>query len=505
MYKSKKIIVALILLFLQPTFALQASLNNSIINIKKEINRNNLQTALKLLGEIKISSELDKEKINLLFGDIYLKINKPQKAIEFYESAFMTSDEDVESLSELGLAEAYLRKGNLKESIKRAKRSLEINSDRTRGKIVLAIGLTKNGEKEEALKILEQLYSSSPNDSQVNIAIANYHSSFENNKEAINILDKFLKKFPTSYQVMDNLADLYWLDGNKVKALELKFKVYKYHEFNRNKDKQKETKKWILSIDPDFFKKEKKKKISKKKKEEYQEEEIKKYDNRKKEIEFEKFDFAYNFTGSGFIVGNGKYVITNNHVINGARRIAVRNGKGKISYAEVAAVSKDYDLAILKLNKKFKQYLKPKDFEEPKVGEDVLSIGYPMTAFFGNDLPVITQGIISKVYPDNFGIFLTTTDINSGNSGGPIFNLKGNLVGISVATLDKSKIFEETGQIPTSMGIGIKSNMLKEVFKYKKTIPVKNIKFDKSKLYQNMLPVVVFIAVEADIKSKTKQ
>ena len=109
------------------------------------------------------------------------------KAIEFYESAFMTSDEDVESLSELGLAEAYLRKGNLKESIKHAKRSLEINSDRTRGKIVLAIGLTKNGEKEEALKILEQLFSSNSNDSQVNMAIANYHSSFENNKEAINI------------------------------------------------------------------------------------------------------------------------------------------------------------------------------------------------------------------------------------------------------------------------------------------------------------------------------
>ena len=58
-----------------------------------------------------------------------------------------------------------------------------------------------------------------------------------------------------------------------------------------------------------------------------------------------------------------------------------------------------------------------------------------MTAFFGNDLPVITQGIISKVYPDNFGIFLTTTDINSGNSG--IFNLKGNLVGISVTLIIK--------------------------------------------------------------------
>ena len=94
-----------------------------------------------------------------------------EKAIEFYESAFMTSDEDVESLSELGLAEAYLRKGNLKESIKHAKRSLEINSDRTRGKIVLAIGLTKNGEKEEGLKILEILFNANPNDSHGNFPL----------------------------------------------------------------------------------------------------------------------------------------------------------------------------------------------------------------------------------------------------------------------------------------------------------------------------------------------
>ena len=54
------------------------------------------------------------------------------------------------------------------------------------------------------------------------------------------------------------------------------------------------------------------------------------------------------------------------------------------------------------------------------------------------------------------------------------------------------------------MGIGIKSNMLKEVFKYKKTIPVRNIKYNKSKIYEKMLPMVVFIAVEADPKSKIK-
>ena len=57
-------------------------------------------------------------KLIVTFAFFYSSVICHFKAIEFYESAFMTSDEDVESLSELGLAEAYLRKGNLKESIK---------------------------------------------------------------------------------------------------------------------------------------------------------------------------------------------------------------------------------------------------------------------------------------------------------------------------------------------------------------------------------------------------
>ena len=118
--------------------------------------------------------------------------------------------------------------------------------------------------------------------------------------------------------------------------------------------------------------------------------------------------------------------------------------------------------------------------------------------FFGNDKPVITQGIISKVFDDEVGIFLTTTDINSGNSGGPIFNLNGKLVGVSVATLDKIRIMLEIGNIPTSMGVAIKSNMLKEVFKYKRTVSTSKAKYDKASIYQKMLPKIVFVAVEID-------
>ena len=167
--------------------------------------------------------------------------------------------------------------------------------------------------------------------------------------------------------------------------------------------------------------------------------------------------------------------------------------------AKVAAISKDYDLAILELEKSYskKFSIKPKNFSDPKTGEDVISIGYPGIGITFEQ-PTITQGIISKVFDDKMGIFLTTAAINSGNSGGPIFNLNGKLVGVSFATIDKKKFLEETGQIPTDMGYAIKSNMIKEVFEYKKSTPIKNVKYDKATIYQKMLPSIVLVVVLID-------
>ena len=96
------------------------------------------------------------------------------------------------------------------------------------------------------------------------------------------------------------------------------------------------------------------------------------------------------------------------------------------------------------------------------------------------------------------GIFLTTAAINSGNSGGPIFNLNGKLVGVSFATLDKQKWLDETGQIPTDMGYAIKSNMIKEVFEHKKGVPVKTVKYDKAAIYEKMLPSIALVVVLID-------
>ena len=494
-------ILAFFLVFaFQSQIVLAVSFDENLKDIRAEINRDNLNEAIKKLKKIVIANENQQERINILFGDIYLKINEPQKAEEYYEKSFFTSNQDIEALSLIGLAEVKLIQGKLKDAISYSEQSIAINSNKIRPKIILAIAKTRIGEVEEGIKILTELYTNRRANAEVALAISDYYSAFDDGKQAISILEEFIKREPNNIKILDQLASLYLFQGDQAKALEYKFKVYKYYEFNRNQKKLREAKSWILSVDPKYFDKPVKvKKKDKEESKEYEEEEINNYDDNKIVPYYEDFAFAPNAHGSGFIVGKGKYVITNHHVIDGAKRIAVRNGIGKVTNAKVAAISIDYDLAILELEKPYpKEFsISSKDFVDPIAGVDVISIGYPAIGIT-YEQPTITQGIISKVFDDKLGIFLTTAAINAGNSGGPIFNLNGKLVGISFATLDKKKILDEYGQIPTDMGYAIKSNMIKEVFDYKKSVPIKSVKYDKASIYEKMLPSIALVVVLLD-------
>lgn len=498
--KNIKILAFLILILLSNIqYALAKSFNESLREIRSEINRDNLQVAIKKLKKINIISEIQQENIDLLFGDIYLKINQIEKAEEFYQKNFFTSDENIEALTFIGLAEVRLAQGKINEAIKFAEQSIKINSNKIRPKIILAIAKTRIGDGEEGIKILNELYDNRK-DAEVALAISDYYNAFDDVTQAIQILEEFIKRDPKNIKVLNQLASLHLFNGNKDKAIEYKIIVYKYHEFNRNKKKQKQAKAWILSVNPNYFDKPiKVKKKEKEKQKEYEEEEISNYDENKVTPIYEEFAFAPNGHGSGFIVGEGKYVITNHHVIEGAKKIAVRNGTGKVTNASVAAFSKDYDLAILELASPYPKNfsIDSKSFEIPKAGDDVISIGYPGIGITFEQ-PTITQGIISKVFDDEMGIFLTTAAINSGNSGGPLFNLNGKLVGVSFAALDKKKWLDEMGQIPTDMGYAIKSNMIKKVFEHKESVPVKSARFNKAKLYEKMLPSIALVVVLHD-------
>lgn len=139
--------------------------------------------------------------------------------------------------------------------------------------------------------------------------------------------------------------------------------------------------------------------------------------------------------GSGFIINNDGYIVTNNHVVDNADEIKVKLSDGREFKAKVVGRDSKTDLALIKISTPFEKLpvLAIGDSEKMRVGDWVLAVGNP----FGLD-HTVTQGIISATGRvigsgpyDNF--LQTDAPINPGNSGGPLVNLKGEVIGINTA------------------------------------------------------------------------
>lgn len=143
--------------------------------------------------------------------------------------------------------------------------------------------------------------------------------------------------------------------------------------------------------------------------------------------------------GSGFIITSDGYVITNNHVVEDADKVIVSLSDRREFQAEVVGRDRQSDTAILKINAQNLPTVKIGKSSDLKVGEWVLAIGSP----FGFD-HTVTAGIVSakgrSLPSENYVPFIQTdVAINPGNSGGPLFNLKGEVVGVN------SQIYSRTG------------------------------------------------------------
>lgn len=143
------------------------------------------------------------------------------------------------------------------------------------------------------------------------------------------------------------------------------------------------------------------------------------------------------WTGTGFALNNG-YVVTNYHVIENARNIQLYgvNENMKKNYdVDVIGVDKVNDLALLKINSNDSVcYLNPPyslKLEMSEVGENVYALGYPLIDTMGNEIK-LTNGIISSKsgFDGDVTSYQVSVPIQPGNSGGPMFDLDGNLVGI---------------------------------------------------------------------------
>jgi len=150
-------------------------------------------------------------------------------------------------------------------------------------------------------------------------------------------------------------------------------------------------------------------------------------------------DFENKSLGSGFIVSGDGYILTNAHVIDGADEVTVRLTDKREFKAKTIGADKRTDVALIKIDAAGLPVVKLGDPAQLKVGEWVVAIGSP----FGFDNSV-TAGIVSakgrSLPQENYVPFIQTdVAINPGNSGGPLFNMRGEVVGIN------SQIYSRSG------------------------------------------------------------
>jgi len=490
---------------------------NQYIIINKLIEQENIDKAffdLKALqkDEVKLSA-----RSQILIGKIYLALEQPAKALSYFEKATFTSV-STDDLAYAGMSMSAIKLGNLADAQIFANKALLENPDLVEAKLSLGLIFADYGQIQESEKHFKKAILASHNSLVAVRAYASSKMRQGQNKEAKGIITKALMEQKSDAATTDLLGKIFWIDGDAKEAIRLRSQASemfrksgnlaraeqivawlntsampKVNEIRRSERKeqgkfeqnkeQKTVKAKTLPVKPKVFE---------------QKRVALRPDTNPEEIFVNKDIPAY--TGSGVILNNGKWVLTNRHVIEGTNYIVVRNGLGKVREIESVELpnDKDIDLALLILKKPFPSNysLSIEDIKKPKAGEQIYVMGYPMSSILGRYNPSISEGIISKAsgFGEMAGEFQITAKINKGNSGGPIFNDKGQIIGISVGKLNKSEVLKKNGFIPEDVNVGISGQVVLNFLNMPIKASIKEeIKYDATEIYEFMRPSVVFI------------
>jgi serine protease Do len=166
--------------------------------------------------------------------------------------------------------------------------------------------------------------------------------------------------------------------------------------------------------------------------------------------------------GSGFIMSDDGYILTNNHVVGGADEIIVQMADGRSLKAKLVGADDKSDVAVIKVNEHNLPTLKIGDSSDLEIGAWVMAVGNP----FGLSA-TLTVGVVSATGRAGMGItdyeefIQTDAAINPGNSGGPLLNIDGEVVGINTAIYSRSGGYMGIGfAIPINMALKIKKQLI---------------------------------------------
>ena len=162
-------------------------------------------------------------------------------------------------------------------------------------------------------------------------------------------------------------------------------------------------------------------------------------------------------TGTSFIVSADGYILTNNHVIAGCAEVHI-----KPLVVPVIARDARRDLALLKVGANFKRFATFRAGEIRK-GEAVVVAGFPLPDLLASDLKITTGTVSGLAGPgNNSNLLQLSAPVQKGNSGGPLLDLAGHVVGVVVSKLDALKLARATGDIPQNVNFAIKGSAARD-------------------------------------------
>lgn len=175
-------------------------------------------------------------------------------------------------------------------------------------------------------------------------------------------------------------------------------------------------------------------------------------------------------TGTGFAIGRG-YFLTNNHVVDGMIRPLVY-GRTEAYPVTVALRDETNDVALVKLAASgrpdagmlWQEGLPLGDVSTVKQGDRVWTLGFPLTNVLG-EKPILTEGTISSTYGvgEDPRFFQISVPIQPGNSGGPLLNERGEVIALTVSTMNAAKFFQMTGTMPQNINFAVKITYAKSL------------------------------------------
>ncbi len=165
-------------------------------------------------------------------------------------------------------------------------------------------------------------------------------------------------------------------------------------------------------------------------------------------------------TGSGIFVNAQGYVLTAAHVVNGCRMVGVKSGGMTFQKAETEALDGKNDLALIRTRPGLGEPARFRSSARPvQLGEDVGVIGYPLTGILSNE-PKATFGEVSSVagLNNDYSLLQISAPIQPGNSGGPVFDGQGGVVGVVVSEISPA-VMAKIGILPQNVNFAIRSEL----------------------------------------------